>query len=77
MTRSVLKQLIREVIVESREKKLSRVAESYITSSTDSDISLFVNIRIDADDEEEAEKLRKELLKTLKDKFDVKALEYK
>jgi hypothetical protein len=79
MTKAVLKQLIHEVISEvtNKKKKQARVAESYITSSSEDDVSLFVNIRIDVDSMDEGEKLRKQILKDLKTHYDVKVQEAK
>ena len=77
MTKTRLKQLILEAVKDALKKKRGRVADSYITSDTEKDVSLFVNIRFNMESVEEAEKLRKEILKDLKTNYDATVREEK
>lgn len=74
MTRSQLKQIIAEAVKKSIKKaKKEKTAASYITSSQGDVPTLYINIKVEADDLESAEKLRKNILKTLEKEHEIKS----
>lgn len=73
MTRGELKQLILEAAKKAVEKrKKQRHSASYITSSTDDKITLYINVSIEANDMDEAEKLREEITDKLQKEYNIK-----
>ena len=72
MKRSELRYLIQEIIKKKlKEKKYSRYADSYISSPTDEKVVLYINVRIEAKNVEDADKQRNELMETLKTKHHI------
>lgn len=73
MTKSQLRQLIFEAVKKSLKKtKKSSTAASYITSPQGEDPTLYINIKVEAADMDEAEKLRDDILKTLEKEHKIK-----
>lgn len=72
MTRIELKQLILEAAKKALEKqKKHRSSSSYITSSSDEKINLYINVSIEASGMKEAEKLREEITNTLQKEYNI------
>lgn len=77
MTKAELKKLILEAAkkaVEKYDKKKS--ASAYITSPSEDNITLYINVSVQAKDMDDAETLKEEILKTLKDKHNIKTIKY-
>jgi predicted Co/Zn/Cd cation transporter (cation efflux family) len=73
MTRVELKQLILEAAKKAVEKrKKHRSSSSYITSTSDEKINLYINVSIEASDMKEAEKLREDITNTLQKEYNIK-----
>jgi hypothetical protein len=77
MTKSELKQFILEAVkksVKKHEKKKS--ASAYITSPSDDNVTLHVNVSVQVKDLDDAENLKEEILKTLKTKHNITTIKY-
>ena len=73
MTKSQLRHIIFEAVKKSlKKKKLNRTAESYITSSGGEIPTLYINIKIEAEDMDCAEKCRKDILSDLEKIHEIK-----
>jgi hypothetical protein len=72
MTRGELKQLIIEVAKKAvKKRKKHKSSASYITSSSDEKINLYINVSIEAIDMKEAEKLREEITNMLQKEYNI------
>jgi hypothetical protein len=71
MKKSQLRLLILEIVKKKLKEKYPRFADSFITSPSSDDITLYINVKIDAQDMKEAEKIRDEVMETLKSKHEV------
>ena len=74
MTRSQLKQIIVEAVKKSLKKsKIEKTSVSYITSSQGETPTLYINIKVEAEDLDKAEKLRVSILNTLEETYEIKS----
>ena len=73
MKKSELRRIIIEAVKRKLREKHDRTSDFFITSPTEDDITLYINVKIEAKDMKEAEKLKDDILETLTSKFDIKA----
>ena len=73
MTKSELMQIISEVVKKCIKKaKKEKSADSYITSPHGEFPTLYINIKVETDNLESAEKLRENILKNLEKEHEIK-----
>lgn len=75
MTKAELRQIILEAAkkaIKKYEKKKS--AAAYITSPSDDNVTLYINVSVQAKDMDDAGKLKEQILKTLQDKHEIKTI---
>jgi multidrug efflux pump subunit AcrB len=71
MTKAELRKIIVEAVKKAKAKN-TRTAASYITSPTETNPTLYINITVSGSDMDETEDMREKILKTLQQEFNIK-----